>query len=128
LTALGHRGPEAERCLACGARVSGDSCVGCRRQFRSERLRFTSGLASGSVFRVAVGTYEAGRRQICPTDTYMSRRQLHVTAPADAGFVQVADAGAPNPTLLDGLRPSSPLLLLPGSRLSVARAEAVLEA
>ncbi|MCA9272838.1 MAG: serine/threonine protein kinase [Phycisphaerales bacterium] len=87
------------RCLACGARVSdSDSCTACRRAFHGSGTVLR--LGTDHRYRVAVGSYTTGRRQLCPDDLRVSRSQLGVECGSEIRF---SDCGAVNPTRVGGL-------------------------
>jgi hypothetical protein len=115
-----------KRCLACGGRVqSASSCGGCGRPFPRAPMviEFVSGPAAAQMFLVPVGQFQVGREQICPQDRRISRRQFAIGC--RDGQVWIRDAGACNPTRVDGCKLAGAVALAPCRRLSIADNTAV---
>lgn len=115
-----------KRCLACGGRLRDvSSCGGCGRPFAASPMviEFVSGPAAAQRFLVPTGQFEVGREQICPQDRRISRRQFAIGC--RDGQVWIRDAGARNPTRVDGSSLREAVPLTPSKRLSIADNTAV---
>lgn len=115
-----------KRCLACGRRLQDLSrCAGCGRPFAASPLviEFVAGPAAAQRFLVPIGQFEVGREQLCPQDRRISRRQFAIGC--RDGQVWIRDAGARNPTRVDGASLREAVPLAPSKRLSIADNTAV---
>lgn len=108
------------KCIACGGVARSESdCPHCRCRYDNNDscLYFHAGPLRGFVFRIPMGSYVVGRRQLGCRDLRISRQHIRVLN--DGCRVSVSDTGSKNGLFVQGAHASEKTPLNIGNRLAI---------